>query len=542
TPKPEDPGLADGLDWLLAGTDPSERLCLFDALLDPGEARLSEAGRQRIGAFAAEFTALQRHAHDPVPDVVRRVVATLGLEVEIAVHAARRRHDAAAQLSRFLDAVADYVELDADATLGGLLAYFEAELSHGEGLEQATPSEQNSVKVLTVHKAKGLEWDRVYLPNLADRVFPSDRSGDNHLRQAAAIPAPLRGDAGSIPQLRDISDAGIKAYGQELSAEQQLAEDRLAYVAVTRARTFLAASWHVWDPGAARPRQPSRYFRAVREVAARQGGVLAEAPPPGEHNPIDPADSVAVWPHPLDEALAAERRRAAGWVAQARLQPFADEPMSAQAASLVATWDEDLEVLLAQVRESDRGVVEVQVPESLSVTSLTRLREDPQAWAAQEVRPMPRPPSRGAQLGSRFHAWVQRRHEVTGFFDDEEHQIESDEALGRLVEAFERGPYAHRTPFAVEVPFVLRLGRHVVRGRIDAVYRDAGGDQVVDWKTSDRDADPRQLAYYRLAWARATGQPPESVDAVFYHVPSGEVRRAEGLDGEEALVAFLGER
>ena len=541
-PKPDTPNLATDLDWLLAGTDTSERLCLFDALLDPGQAELSHPGTRRIQAFVKEFGWLQRHAHEPVPDLVRRVIATLGLEVEIAVHGARRRHDAAAQLARFLEAVADYVELDAEASLAGLLAYFEAEVSHGEGLEQATPSEQNSVKVLTVHKAKGLEWERVYLPHLADKVFPSDRGSDNHLRQAAAIPAPLRGDAGSIPQLGEVSDPGIKAYREQLRIEQQLAEDRLAYVAVTRAKSYLAASWHVWSPGTVRPKCPSRYFSAIREEALRQGRVVAEAPPPGGHNPIGWAGAPAAWPHPLDEALAEERRRAAAWVEQARGHQGPDEPMSAEAAALVGLWDQDLDLLIARARESDRSAIEVRIPESLSVTSATRLQDDPQAWAAQEVRPMPKPPSRGAHIGNRFHAWVQRRYEMAALFDDEEHTMEPDSVLSRLTEAFERGPYANRTPIAVEVPFVLRLGHHVIRGRIDAVYRGASGDQVVDWKTSNRGADPRQLAYYRLAWARATGQDPERVDAVFYHVPSGEVRRAGRLDDEAALVAALDQR
>lgn len=155
---------------------------------------------------------------------------------------------------------------------------------------------------------------------------------------------------------------------------------------------------------------------------------------------------------------------------------------------------------------------------------------------------MPKAPSRRAHIGNRFHAWVQRRYEMAALFDDEEHTIEPDSVLSRLTEAFERGPYANRTPIAVEVPFVLRLGHHVIRGRIDAVYRGTNGDQVVDWKTSKRAADPRQLAYYRLAWARATGQDPERVDAVFYHVPSGEVRRPGRLDDEAALVASLDQR
>ena len=125
----------------------------------------------------------------------------------------RRRSSSGAsrrdQLGAFLDAVAAYVDVDGDASLTGLLAYLQAEIEQGAGLDQAVPSDREAVKLLTVHKAKGLEWEVVFLPALMQGIFPSDRVTDNWVTNPAVLPADLRGDAGAIPQLADATNAAM---------------------------------------------------------------------------------------------------------------------------------------------------------------------------------------------------------------------------------------------------------------------------------------------------------------------------------------------
>ncbi|WP_244173914.1 PD-(D/E)XK nuclease family protein, partial [Streptomyces recifensis] len=125
----------------------------------------------------------------------------------------------------------------------------------------------------------------------------------------------------------------------------------------------------------------------------------------------------------------------------------------------------------------------------------------------------------------------------------------ADEAdLEALKEAFERTEYARRTPYRVEVPVQLTLAGRVVRGRIDAVYKDGEGAdatyEILDWKTGrTRGADPLQLAVYRLAWAEQQGIPPERVTAAFLYVRTGEVDRPDPLPGRKELARLLeGER
>ena len=111
-----------------------------------------------------------------------------------------------------------------------------------------------------------------------------------------------------------------------------------------------------------------------------------------------------------------------------------------------------------------------------------------------------------------------------------------------MIAAFEEGPFADRVPHAVEAPFALVLAGQVVRGRIDAVYDEPdGGFLLVDWKTNrHEDADPLQLALYRLAWAELRGVPLEKVRAAFHYVRTGKTVEPEDLPDRQALEAMLG--
>jgi DNA helicase-2/ATP-dependent DNA helicase PcrA len=119
-------------------------------------------------------------------------------------------------------------------------------------------------------------------------------------------------------------------------------------------------------------------------------------------------------------------------------------------------------------------------------------------------------------------------------------EIDDDTDLQQLIERFTEGPFAERTPVAVEPPFALVLGGQVVRGRIDAVYADGDGYLVVDWKTNrQQNADPLQLALYRVAWAELSGVPAERVRAAFYYVRSGDLVEPARLESRQGLEELL---
>jgi DNA helicase-2/ATP-dependent DNA helicase PcrA len=252
------------------------------------------------------------------------------------------------------------------------------------------------------------------------------------------------------------------------------------------------------------------------------------------------------WPAPLEPEALARRQSSAELVRAALAGGLGpEEGLTVAEIDLLRTLDRDAELLVEELLRERAPERLVPLPRSLSASQLVRLGQDPEAFAKELARPLPRPPAPAARRGTRFHAWVEARvgqrpllgpDELPGAEDDARAE---DADLVALQEAFLAGPYASRTPFAVEAPFALSLGGRLIRGRIDAVFELGDGRwEVVDWKTGREDADPWQLGIYRLAWARAQGVPAEAVEAAFVVVRTGQVQRPP-LPDEAALVAAL---
>ena len=170
---------------------------------------------------------LRSHVGEPLLDIVRRIIDTTGADVELASAvsaAAPARRD---NLDLFVRAVADFQAVDGDVTLPALLAYLTAEDDQGNGLDIATPTAADSVKLLTVHRSKGLEWRSVFLVGVCDTRFPANRSRPLWTSSPAVIPAPLRGDAKDLPQLRGYDSAALTAYRADTRAHDRTEELRL---------------------------------------------------------------------------------------------------------------------------------------------------------------------------------------------------------------------------------------------------------------------------------------------------------------------------
>lgn len=545
--------LRDQLARAVGKVDPVDVGSLSEAVESPGRPdHYSAEALQRFAALAGELRELRQHVGEPLLDLVHRVIETTGVDVELASSLAPEAAVRRDNLATFVDAVATFAGLEAEANLAGLIAYLEAEDDYGRGLQLAIPSASDSVKLLTVHRAKGLEWDVVFVPGMCCRVFPSEKPRDRWPTFASQLPWPLRGDAADQPALPSpLDQKALKAFVKDCQEHDRREERRLGYVALTRARHELVVSAHWWGPTQIKSRGPSCLFdEVVESMRARGEAPELNAPKPadGEANPqLLRAAEPRPWPVEAREAETTARRAAADLVETAIDAGWQDAAtqaasgLSSAEADRVAGWDLELDRLIAEATAAAGDVV-VPLPAALSATALLRLAEDPERFARDLARPMPRKPSRAARFGTRFHARVEAlfgQQQLIGLDDlpDRADEAIADEAeLEELLRAFAAGPYGDRPPYRVEAPFSLVLAGQVVPGRIDAVYRSDDGYEVVDWKTNRAaTADPLQLAIYRVAWAQLAGVPVDQVAAAFYYVRTGEVVRYPDLPSRAEL-------
>ncbi|GFG51630.1 DNA helicase [Mycolicibacterium agri] len=223
-----------------SGTPPSEIAVLYriNAQSEVYEEALTEAGiafqvRGGEGFFSRQeirqsLVALQRAAERgtdasgaELPELVRQLLEPLGLTAEPPTGTrARERWEALTALADLVnDEVAQRPSLDLRALL--------AELRHRADARH--PPVVQGVTLASLHAAKGLEWDAVFLVGLADGTLP-------------------------------ISHA--LAHGPDSEPVEE--ERRLLYVGITRARVHLALSWALSrNPGGRQTRRPSRFLNGI---------------------------------------------------------------------------------------------------------------------------------------------------------------------------------------------------------------------------------------------------------------------------------------
>ncbi|MFC7373811.1 MULTISPECIES: ATP-dependent helicase [unclassified Brachybacterium] len=458
------------------GEDEAESVSLIDAVddlppadwSDPSGRSLTATGRARLEQVQQLLREMRRLLPLPLPDLVTAAVRVL--EVDLALQERDPASGALADLEALRDHAAAF---DRTAPRGGLGAYLDLlEISEDEeaGLAvnaapehaQAAASEGDDgaepVEIVTMHSAKGLEWDLVAVAGLTEGSVPSydlrrakvDEAGRVRVPAngwldklaSASVPTALRGDADTLPELA-WAEADTQVDAESLieeyrfaQGEESLREDRrLMYVAVTRARRRLLLTSAAWRAGLATARPRSRYLIEVANLVPPQLRTVQEVP---EHNPMETERPQAQWPPAPGEAELARRRAAelleaatgtgdeeAGSATQAPagtgVSPSAGT--AGPGPDLAALADPHLaEIVRRAVADLEQQAAPpvVHSPPRLSASQVVHQARDPHGAAIDLLRPLPRRPSAAAARGTAFHAWLESRYDSATLLDYED--------------------------------------------------------------------------------------------------------------------------
>jgi ATP-dependent DNA helicase UvrD/PcrA len=368
-------------------------------------------------------------------------------------------------IARFFDIVKAYGDVAEHDRVPAFVAHLELLREAGDDPAVAEADlDEDAVHVLTVHKAKGLEFAVVFLVGCVEEKFPVRRRRD-----------PLELPAALVHDPTAAGDAHL------------MEERRLFYVAMTRAREELVLT-SAADYGTARSRKVSRFVvealdlpgPAPRPRRSRALEALAR------HQPAPEAP-----PAPERRVGDAERLR----LSHSRIDDYETCPLKYRY----------IHVLRVPLLAHHAVVYGHAVHEA--VRRMFEARLGGRAFSEDD-------------LAAAFHAcWVSE-----GFLsrEHEEQRLRTgEEMLRRFHREEARAPWA---PTAVEEEFAFEVSRNRVVGRYDLVAERDGEVTILDFKTGEvreqkaaqkRADESLQLDIYALAHLRTKGRLPDRVELRF---------------------------
>ncbi|GIU92367.1 MAG: putative ATP-dependent DNA helicase [Acidimicrobiia bacterium] len=460
---------------------------------------LSDEARARLEEFRSEYGELVASAQQlSLVELCRTILDRIGAWDEIEAMEPNSALSARLNLHRFLDLAESWSPLDGRPTLRAFLAHLEAlDQEHAEELDTARLSGADAVTLITVHRAKGLEWPVVFLPAVYRGNFPT-RGGayDDPTSRPESLPFEFRLDPGP-PESAD-----LREWLQQNRIRQ---EWRVAYVAVTRAKERLyvtGAHWYGHPEPNQNPVPPSELW----EHAAGVGSTIGD--PPGEPPPRPEVMVVGTPSTAAEDPLLGEDPNRF-------LEEVVEDPelprRVAEERGVVAEYH-------TAVEDHRQLVLDISVPRTvepatrmeMSATGLVTYRTCPLRFYWTEVDRLPRRGGRAATRGVQIHRRIElhlRGRVPLEELDPELYDaVEWDGAQTTGADPFRNflaSRFSEQPPLLVEAPFHLVLEPDVViRGRIDAVYDRGDHWEVVDFKSGrkpDGPVPPVQLQVYGLA-------------------------------------------
>ncbi|HEY1358148.1 MAG TPA: ATP-dependent DNA helicase [Thermoleophilaceae bacterium] len=555
--------------------------------------QLSQEGRDRAQAFLRLYRSASGAFDDRRPDAfVLRLIERIGLRRQqvFATHADTvERLRNIAKLSEIARA---YMQREPQATVRDFTRYLCAVAESGLREEEAaSPIATPAVRVTTMHAAKGLEFDHVFVLGLSASRMPGawrPRSGD--------VPDELLKESLPEPSGREQHEAEMR---------------RLLHVAMTRARKSLVLAWPEGAAGGATPR-PSPFYEEARAALEAEEEVFDEelfGPAEGLHSMfrilrdelldtvasvggrlgemrldtyLDVDQAVARYLELLKVAALIERAKEGQEVGEALTavndilsQVATAEQREIMAASALDDWlrDAGREALPRRPVVAGNGSepsLDPFIPRRggglmLSASDIDTYRICPLKYKFARVFRIPQEPTIHQRFGIVVHQVLERFHSMgggsleqlmelfeaswrrAGFGDSDDEQ----QFRGRAVDALERYWEDDRSsdakPVWFERSFAFRLGDHLLRGRVDRVdQRPDGSYELIDYKTGkskteDELREDVQLSLYQMG-ARESWRLETSAQSYFY-VLSGEKvpveHSPEELERVKATVAEI---
>jgi len=428
----------------------------------------SPEARRRIEEFRSRYARLLVETQSlPVPDLCRSVLTAIDAWTEIDAMDDHAALSTRLNLYRFLDLIESWKPVVGRATLSSFLQYLRllSDENAPRELDTVAVSRGPAVAILTIHRAKGLEWDTVVIPSVVDGGFPSRaRSYASPIDKAEYLPYSLRLDADSLPDLSGAQKASDRY--AILRTYHEAEEWRTAYVAVTRARHRLIITGSHRTAERKTPRVPSPLFA----MAAKIAGTNAVTEDPG---PIEEPRWSA--PGPVPDPLFT----GSGWDTVLRRAVDDGQWLSAFPEHKSATTARASQLRLDLESLPQPTVAERSVAKTTSVTGLVTLARCPLQFRWAFIDRLPRRPSPALRRGVRFHRAVELHNLGKVPLDDLDeiaYDLADDTGGEPAIsgadpyEVFLGSRFADKRARFAEVPIDLGFGAVRVRGRIDAVY------------------------------------------------------------------------
>lgn len=547
------------------GLAPEDSLSIVDALdlildeKEPEKIGFSEVGLVRLKDAARLLRQMRQQTGMSLVEFVRSVEQELWLDIE--VQANPRRKNPMAHLNAFAAIVAGYAGSNNQPHLGGFLNWLEFADERERFEVPSTNPERGVVQVLTIHAAKGLEWDHVAVSNLIDGDFPSSGKGSSGWLATGKLPFPLRGDHASLPVWNyknhsaqpDVKKS-IDDFKDDMKSHLLKEELRLMYVAVTRPKSDLLLTGSYWKPGNKSSRKPSEFLMAASEKFQI---VIPELI--SELNPLQEIEVVESWPlDPLGERHRKNAERAANSTLDAIESLARIENLQSKIEDILEgdQIQQDITLLLAEKEAALLENERVQLPVRIPASSFKDYIGDFESIVARLRRPMPQPPYKQTRTGTLFHSWVEGHFgagNIIGQLQDITESADADgsalelESIALLQKNFNGSRFANMQPVEIEREIQLTIAANTFICKLDAVFKTEKGFEIIDWKTgkapknaADQKLKVLQLALYRLAYSRFSGIPLEQIEVGFYFVAEDkEVKPAE-IPNESELLELWG--